>query len=418
MGTLPGAHARRIISADGKLVTPGFIDIHRHADLAAWRPGFGQPELRQGLTTIVNGNCGLSAAPMRRAKRAEIAAYLQPICGEMPKQVPTDSLADYFAGQPEAPIHTGMLVGAGVLRASAAGYALEHLEDKHYKAIHRAMEQALADGALGVSLGLGYAPECFLHHTGADSGVGASDGAEYPRDSAYAPGGRRRAGGYRGNAHRGPGPAHTRSHQPSEGHGPGQLGREDPPGPGHAGAGPAGGPGGGLRCVPPTLQVPPSSSTFCPPDFLTGGIETVVQRLQDKGARRELAERIRRGDGFDDIAKLAGWDGIRLTSLHCPEDHPYQGKSIAEIAALWGQNPLDCCCDLLVREHCEITMVDFMASEEDIVTILQSPLSNVISDSTYPTDGMLHPRVYGTFVHLLEHFVKERGVLTAGAGGA
>ena len=43
-------------------------------------------------------------------------------------------------------------------------------------------------------------------------------------------------------------------------------------------------------------------------------------------------------------------------------------------------------------------MVDFMASEEDIVTILQSPLSNVISDSTYPTDGMLHPRVYGTCI--------------------
>ena len=161
VGDLPGAHARRVISAQGKLVTPGFIDIHRHADLAAYRPGFGQLELRQGLTTIVNGNCGLSAAPMRRAIRAEIAAYLQPICGEMPNAVSTDTLAAYFAGQPEAPLHTGMLVGAGVLRASAAGYALEHLEDKHYKAIHRAMEQALVDGALGVSLGLGYAPECF-----------------------------------------------------------------------------------------------------------------------------------------------------------------------------------------------------------------------------------------------------------------
>ena len=57
-------------------------------------------------------------------------------------------------------------------------------------------------------------------------------------------------------------------------------------------------------------------------------------------------------------------------------------------------------------------MVDFMASEEDIVTILQSPLSNVISDATYPTEGLLHPRVYGTFVHMLEHFVRERGVLT------
>ena len=149
-----------------------------------------------------------------------------------------------------------------------------------------------------------------------------------------------------------------------------------------------------------------------PPDLLTGGMEAVVKRLQDKGVRRELAARIEDGGGFDDIAKLAGWDGIRLTSLHCPEDHPYQGKSIAEIAALWGQNPLDCCCDLLVREHCEITMVDFMASEEDIVTILQSPLSNVISDATYPTEGLLHPRVYGTFVHILEHFVRERGVLT------
>lgn len=412
VGTLPGAHARRIISADGKLVTPGFIDIHRHADLAAWRPGFGQPELRQGLTTIVNGNCGLSAAPMRRAKRAEIAAYLQPICGEMPKQVPTDSLADFFAGQPEAPIHTGMLVGAGVLRASAAGYALEHLEDKHYKAIHRSMEQALADGALGVSLGLGYAPECFYTTQELIRALEPLAGQSIPVTVHM----RQEGGGVLeaieemltvARALRIP--VHI-SHLKAMGRDNWgvkisralamlEQARQE---------------GLEVGCdVYPYTAGSTQLIHILPPDFLTGGMEAVVQRLQDKGARRELAERIRRGDGFDDIAKLAGWDGIRLTSLHCPEDHPYQGKSIAEIAALWGQNPLDCCCDLLVREHCEITMVDFMASEEDIVTILQSPLSNVISDSTYPTDGMLHPRVYGTFVHLLEHFVKERGVLTA-----
>ena len=411
VGDLPDAHARRVISAAGKLVTPGFIDIHRHADLAAFRSGFGQLELRQGLTTIVNGNCGLSAAPLRRSRRAEIAAYLQPICGEMKNNVPTDSLADYFAGQPEAPLHTGMLVGAGVLRASAAGYALEHLEDKHYKAIHRQMEQALSDGAMGVSLGLGYAPECFYTTDELIRALAPLAGQNIP----------------------------VTVHMRQEGGGVVEALEE-------------------MLTVARTLRIPvhishlkamgrsnwgvkiqkalalldearqegldvgcdvypyTAGSTqlihILPPDFLTGGIEAVVRRLQDKGVRRELGQRIEKGDGFDDIAKLAGWDGIRLTSLHCPEDHPYQGKSIAEIAALWGQNPLDCCCDLLVREHCEISMVDFMASEEDIVTILQSPLSNVISDSTYPTDGMLHPRVYGTFVHLLEHFVKERGVLT------
>ena len=101
-------------------MTPGFIDIHRHADLAAWRPGFGQPELRQGLTTIVNGNCGLSAAPLRRANRAEILRLPGPHLRGDAQPVPTDSLADYFASH-RAPIHTGMLVGAGVLRGLCGG---------------------------------------------------------------------------------------------------------------------------------------------------------------------------------------------------------------------------------------------------------------------------------------------------------
>ena len=73
----------------------------------------------------------------------------------------TETLSGYFDSVPDIPVHVGMLAGAGVLRAAAAGYELEHLEDRHYRALHRALEQALADGALGVSLGLGYAPECF-----------------------------------------------------------------------------------------------------------------------------------------------------------------------------------------------------------------------------------------------------------------
>ena len=149
-----------------------------------------------------------------------------------------------------------------------------------------------------------------------------------------------------------------------------------------------------------------------PPDFLTGGMEAVVARLRDKEARKELAARIESGAGFDDIAKLAGWDGIYLTSLHCPEDHPYQGKNLMEIAALMGQDPLTVCCELLVREHGQITMIDFMASEEDICAILRSPLSCVISDATYPTEGQLHPRVCGNVTHLLEHFVREKGALS------
>ena len=67
VGDLTGREARQVVDAAGLTVTPGFIDIHRHADAAAFRPGFGAAELCQGLTTIVNGNCGLSCAPFGTA---------------------------------------------------------------------------------------------------------------------------------------------------------------------------------------------------------------------------------------------------------------------------------------------------------------------------------------------------------------
>ena len=57
-------------------------------------------------------------------------------------------------------------------------------------------------------------------------------------------------------------------------------------------------------------------------------------------------------------------------------------------------------------------MIDFIASEEDIGAILRSDRVNVISDSTYPTEGVPHPRLYGTFPRILEKYVRQDGVLT------
>ena len=57
-------------------------------------------------------------------------------------------------------------------------------------------------------------------------------------------------------------------------------------------------------------------------------------------------------------------------------------------------------------------MIDFIAAEDDICDILRDAHSCVISDSTYPITGMLHPRVYGTYTTLLEHFVREKQALS------
>ena len=408
---LSAARARRTIDASGKVVTPGFIDIHRHADAAAFRPGYGELELRQGLTTIVNGNCGLSAAPFGGAHDAAIRAYLRPITGDIPEALPAVSMAAYLSALRALPLHTGMLVGMGTLRAAAAGYELERLEDAHYRAIHRAMEQALADGALGVSLGLGYAPECFCTTEELLRALAPLRGQDIPLTVHM----RQEGAGVCTAVEEMLTVARTLriplhiSHLKAMGRD--SWGQKIPRALALLEQARQEGLDVGCDVYPYT-----AGSTqllhILPPDYLTGGMEAVVERLKDKAVRRQLAERIESGAGFDDIAKLAGWDGIYLTSLHCPEDHPYQGHNLMEIAALMGQDPLSSCCELLAREHGQITMIDFMASEEDICDILRSPLSCVISDATYPTEGQLHPRVCGNVTHLLEHFVREKGALT------
>ena len=408
---LSGAAAGRVIDAAGRVVTPGFIDIHRHADAAAFRPGYGELELRQGLTTVVNGNCGLSAAPFGPVHGAAIRAYLRPITGDIPETLPSGSMADYLAALRDLPVHTGMLVGAGVLRADAAGYELEHLEDAHYRAIHRAMEQALADGALGVSLGLGYAPECFYTTEELIRALEPLRGQDIPLTVHM----RQEGAGVCQSVEEMLTVARTLriplhiSHLKAMGRD--SWGKKIPRALSLLEQ--ARQEGLDVSCdVYPYTAGSTQQLHLLPPEFLEGGMDAVVRRLRDPAARRELAQRIESGDGFDDIARLAGWDGIYLTSLHCPEDHPFLGKNLAEIAALTGQDPLNCCCDLLVREDCQITMIDFMAAEEDIAAILQSELSNLISDATYPTEGMPHPRVYGTFPRLIRHFVMEKKALT------
>ena len=411
VGQLSHAEARRVVDCTGMTITPGFIDIHRHADGAAFRPGFGEWELCQGLTTIVNGNCGLSAAPFGPGNDAAIRAYLQPITGSLPPELDTRSMAGYFRSLPALPLNMGMLVGAGTLRADAAGYQLTKLEDGHFAAIHRQMERSLADGALGVSLGLGYAPECFYSTGDLIRALQPVAGTDIPVTVHM----RQEGGGVVDSVEemiavaRALGcPVHI-SHLKAMGRD--NWGKKIP----QVLSLLEQAQNEGLRVdcdVYPYTAGSTQLLHILPPDYLTGGMEAVVERLKDKEVRRQLAARIESGAGFDDIAKLAGWDGIYLTSLHCPEDHPYQGHNLMEIAALMGQDPLSSCCELLAREHGQITMIDFMASEEDICDILRSPLSCVISDATYPTEGQLHPRVCGNVTHLLEHFIREKGALT------
>lgn len=411
--SLKGVRAERVIDVKGKYVTPGFIDIHRHADAAVFREGFGELELRQGLTTIVNGNCGLSVVPCPKERRQEILGFLAPIVGNMPAGVPLHSFRSYINAVKEQklPLNVGMLIGNGTVRAAAAGYRSGSLTDGEMRQVHRYLEAALSDGALGVSLGIVYAPEynysteefkkvlepmrnsgvqLFTHIRGEGDNFHASlrEVVEIARYLEV--------------------PLHV-SHlkcvgQRNWGHGIAKAldildeARES---------------GLAVSCdVYPYTAGSTQLIQILPPAYLEGGVPGILKRLTDPAMREKLTDILQKpGVDFENLVNLVGWENIRMTTLNREHNREYSGKSVAEIARLKGMDPYACAYDMLVEENCEISMVDFIASEDDVRKVMRYPYSNIISDSVYPAGGIPHPRLYGTFPRVLEKYVKEEKVL-------
>ena len=408
LGSIPAA---RVIDGGGRYLTPGFIDIHRHGDAALFRPGYGRAELAQGLTTVLNGNCGLSLAPVAGPHREETLRYLTPIVGSMPEGRDFPTLADYRSQASRVPLalNTGMLVGMGTLRALTAGFQDRPLTDGEYRQLHGLLEQALADGALGVSLGLGYAPECFyttdqliralepLRNSGRvitvhmrQEGDGVVAALKEMLSVARALGTPVEISHLKAIGKRNWGRAVPEMPRLIS------QAREE-----------------GLDITCDVYPYPAGSTQLLhvlPPEVQSGGTEALTAALKDPAARQSIRRRMETGTDFENITALAGFENVLATSLHQPENRPFEGRSIADIAAAQGKDPFDALFDLLASERCAVSMIDFIASEEDITAILCAPFSGVISDSTYP-GGLLHPRVYGTYPRLLETYVRSRAIL-------
>lgn len=411
IGALPDAAAAQEMDVRGFCVTPGFIDIHRHGDAEVFRDSFGAAELRQGLTSIVNGACGLSLAPFGEAHRAELLRYLKPITGDLDPAIPTASMGEYLSAlrARPLPLNVGMMVGGGTVRTDVCGYRAQEPEDMTQ--LHRRLERALSEGALAVSLGLGYAPECFYSTDGLIRALAPLQNGNIPIAVHM-----REEGDMVCDAieemltvaralHC---PLHI-SHLKAMGMRNWrkkisralkllQAARAE---------------GMDVSC---DVYLYEAGSTqllhLLPPDFLEGGTEVICARLRDPVQRELLRERIQNGRDFDNIAQLVGWDNITLSTLNLPQYRPLIGKTVAQAAQTLSLDPVECICRLLADEHCAVTMIDRINCEDDICDILRDEYSGVISDATYPTAGLPHPRVYGNCTRLIEKYVLRDKILT------
>jgi dihydroorotase/N-acyl-D-amino-acid deacylase len=135
---------------------------------------------------------------------------------------------------------------------------------------------------------------------------------------------------------------------------------------------------------------------------LVGGIDAMVARLRDRASR----DRIRHD--WQERPPLAGWDAIFIAG--CAGRPELEGKGVAALAAARGADPVDLVLDLIAEQAGRVTMVIHLMHEDDVERVIAHPASMIGSDAI-PAPGKPHPRLAGTFVRVLGHYVRERELL-------
>ena len=150
-----------VVDLEGLSVSPGFIDAHSHNDWFAIKKDtrkYFEPFIRQGITSFVTGNCGLSAVGFESQTK-----HVDKIGGGLFSFHDTTgiypSVSEFFNSiDRNTPCNIAVLAGHCSARASVTGYENRALSDEELKRMLDIMENALKDGACGLSLGLMYEP--------------------------------------------------------------------------------------------------------------------------------------------------------------------------------------------------------------------------------------------------------------------
>lgn len=155
IGELPGAHARDHIDGTGLALAPGFIDVHTHDDTNVIRTPGMLPKLSQGVTTVVVGNCGISASPV--TLRGDPPDPMNLLGARQDFTYPTflDYTRAIDAAKPA--VNVAALVGHTALRNNHMNRLDRSATPAEVQAMRVQLREALEHGAIGLSTGLAYA---------------------------------------------------------------------------------------------------------------------------------------------------------------------------------------------------------------------------------------------------------------------
>ncbi|EEY98663.1 N-acyl-D-amino-acid deacylase [Vibrio sp. RC586] len=155
IGQLDDARAKHVIKADGLAIAPGFIDVHTHDDTNVIRFPECLPKISQGVTTVIVGNCGISASPVVLAGDPPDPMNLLGKRSDF--QYPTFASYAKAVIDAQPAVNVAALVGHTALRNNVMDNLQRTATDEEIEKMRLALDQAMQEGALGLSSGLAYA---------------------------------------------------------------------------------------------------------------------------------------------------------------------------------------------------------------------------------------------------------------------
>jgi len=412
LGDLSAAQGGQVIDATGLVVAPGFIDVQGQSGTTLLVDGNGESHVRQGITTEIIGEGGSPAFWTKATADADMLRLFD---------VPFDwaGFGGYFERlrQRGTTINLGTFVPATTVRREVIGLDNRPPTPAELSRMEAMVDQAMQDGAFGLSSALIYVPGTFAQtselvalakvaarHNGIyithirgesfnlfnalDEAIGIGREAGLPvvvfhlKVAAKANWGRMREALDKLDQANAAGTRVTATMYPYTAGGTGLA-----------------------ATLPLWVQ--------------EGGREKMLARLADPAVRkRARAEIETKLDGWENLLMATTFDGIQVASAPATMDRSILGKRIAQIAAEQKADPWEVYFKLLIDSGGRIGALYHMMSEADVATGLRSGLVTIGTDSSaLRRDGVLsqgapHPRSYGTFPRVLSKYVRDDKVLT------
>ena len=402
--------AMRELDAEGLVLSPGFIDMHAHSDLAVLRDPDHSAKAAQGVTLEVLGQDGLSYAPVDDRTLAEVRATITGWNGHG-DDIDFDwrSVGEYLDRLDRGiAVNAAYLIPQGTLRALVVGWEDREATPRELDRMRRLVAEGMEQGAVGMSSGLTYTPGMYAKDAELTElcRVVAEYGGYYcPHHRSYGAGAleayeemvalTREAGCPLHLAHA------TMNFGVNEGRAPDLLALLDK----------ALADGADLSLD--TYPYTPGCTTLVamlPSWANEGGPEAVLARLRDE----EAAERIRHhmevigADGCHGVP--IDWATIEISGVSDPALASYVGRTVRESADLRGEAPWTTARHLLVEDGLGSTILQHVGHEENVRAIMRHRVHTGGSDGILLGDKP-HPRAYGTFPHYLGHYARELGIL-------